>query len=85
MALGATRFQVLGMVLKQGITLTALGSAIGLSLAVVLSRTAASLLYGVSSTDAMTFVAVPAFLLTIALVACVVPHDVRHRWTRIAH
>jgi predicted permease len=73
MALGATRLQVLGMVLKQGITLTAVGSAIGLSLAVVLSRTAASLLYGVSSTDAMTFIAVPSFLLTIALVACGVP------------
>jgi predicted permease len=73
MALGATRSQVLGMVLTQGIALTAVGSAIGLSLALVLSRTAASLLYGVSSTDATTFVAVPAFLLAIALVACAVP------------
>jgi ABC-type antimicrobial peptide transport system permease subunit len=73
MALGATRAQVLGMVLKKGIALTAVGSAIGLSLAAVLSRTAASLLYGVSSTDAITFITVPAFLLTIAVVACVAP------------
>ena len=53
--------------------LTLAGSAIGLALALALSRTAASLLYGVSPTDALTFVLVPVFLLLIALAACLVP------------
>ncbi len=73
MALGARRAQVLGMVLKQGLLLTGAGSAIGLGLALALSRVAASLLYGVSPTDAPTFILVPAFLLLIALAACLAP------------
>jgi len=59
MALGARRGQVLGMVLKQGLALTVVGSTIGLGLALVLSRVAASLLYGVSPTDTVTFIGVP--------------------------
>jgi putative ABC transport system permease protein len=73
MALGARQTQVLGMVLRQGLALTVTGSAIGLGLALALSRVAASLLYGVSPTDALTFLLVPAFLLLIALSACLVP------------
>jgi predicted permease len=73
MALGARRGQVLGAVLKQGLLLTAIGSAIGVGLALALSRIAASLLYGVSPTDTVTFIAVPALLLFIALLACLVP------------
>jgi len=73
MALGAKRSEVLAMVLEQGLTLTLVGSAIGLGLALLLSRTAASFLYGVSPTDPITFIAVPALLLLIALVACLVP------------
>ena len=70
---GRRRVQVVGMVLKHGLVLTAAGSAIGLALALVLSRTAASLLYGVSPTDTLTFIVVPVFLLLIALAACLVP------------
>jgi predicted permease len=73
MALGAGRAQVLGMVLKQGAALTLAGSVIGLGLALALSRMAATLLYGVSPTDTPTFVLVPALLLAVALVACLVP------------
>lgn len=73
MALGARRTQVLAMVLKQGLLLTLIGSAIGLVLALVLSRIAASLLYGVSPADPLTFIAVPLFLLSAALAACLVP------------
>ena len=73
MAMGARRVQVVGMVLKHGLVLTAAGSAIGLALALALSRTAASLLYGVSPTDTLTFILVPVFLLLIALAACLVP------------
>ncbi len=73
MAMGARRGQVLGMVLRQGLILTVIGSAIGLGLAIVLGRMASSLLYGVSPTDTLTFIMVPALLLLVALVACLVP------------
>ena len=73
MAMGARRGQVLGMVLKQGLILTVIGSAIGLGLAMALGRMASSLLYGVSPTDTLTFILVPALLLLVALVACLVP------------
>ncbi len=72
-ALGARRGQVLGMVLRQGLTLTVIGAAIGLGLALALSRMAASLLYGVSPTDTMTFLGVPALLIIVALTACLAP------------
>jgi predicted permease len=72
-ALGARRAQVLCMVLRQGLTLTAAGSAIGMAAALALSRVAAGLLYGVSPTDGLTFAAVPATLFAIATAACLVP------------
>jgi predicted permease len=72
-ALGARRAQVVGMVLRQGLALTAAGSAIGMAAALALSRITASLLYGVSPTDTLTFLAVPAMLWTIAAAACLVP------------
>lgn len=72
-ALGAGRGQVLGMVLRQGLTLTLAGAVIGMALALAASRAAASLLYGVSPTDRLTFVAAPLVLIAIAAVACLVP------------
>ncbi|WP_321476644.1 ABC transporter permease [uncultured Paludibaculum sp.] len=73
MALGARRTQVLGMILRQGLLLTLTGSAIGLCVALALSRVAASLLYGVSPTDTLTFLLIPALLVSIALTASVIP------------
>jgi predicted permease len=73
MALGARRGQVLEMVLKQGLGLTAIGSALGLGLSLALARVAASLLYGVSPTDTLTFIGVPALLVLFALMACLAP------------
>ena len=73
MALGARRGQVLGRVLRQGLVLTVDRLRDWPCLAFALSRVAASLLYGVSPTDTLTFVDVPALLLLIALVACLVP------------
>lgn len=73
MALGARRGQVFARVLRQGMILTCIGSAIGLGAALALGRVVASLLYGVSPADTLTFLAVPGFLLLIALVACLVP------------
>lgn len=73
MALGATRGQVLGLVLGQGLRLAAVGVVIGIVAALALSRVVASLLYGVSATDIATFVGVPVALAVIAMLATLVP------------
>jgi predicted permease len=73
MALGARPGSVLKMVLGQGLALTSVGLAIGLAIAVAVGRFAASLLYGISGTDRITFLTVPAVLLAAALVAIVLP------------
>ncbi|HZN12568.1 MAG TPA: FtsX-like permease family protein, partial [Blastocatellia bacterium] len=73
LALGAQTRDVLRLVIGQGLALVALGLAAGLAAAVALTRVMASLLYGVSATDATTFVALPLLLLAVALVACYVP------------
>ena len=73
MALGARPVSVLKMVLGQGLSLTGLGLAIGFAIAVAVGRFAASLLYGISGTDHITFVTVPAVLFAAALVAIVLP------------
>ncbi|MDP2997188.1 MAG: ABC transporter permease, partial [Bryobacterales bacterium] len=73
MALGAGQGGVLRMVLRQGLVLTAIGIAIGLAVALSVTRFAASQLYGISATDRVTFLVVPAVLLAVALVAILVP------------
>lgn len=73
MALGARPGTVLAMVLRQGLALTSVGLAIGLSIAVAVGRLSASLLYGISGTDLITFLVVPTVLVAAALVAIVIP------------
>ncbi|HEY6248961.1 MAG TPA: ABC transporter permease [Candidatus Angelobacter sp.] len=73
MALGAGRFNILRLVLNHGLTLTALGMLIGLAAAWALTRFLKSLLFGISSTDALTFVCVTLLLCTVALLACYLP------------
>jgi predicted permease len=73
MALGAERRDVLRLVLKEGMTLVAVGVVVGLTAAAAVTRLLASFLYGVSVTDAATFAAVPALLAGVALLACYVP------------
>jgi len=73
MALGARAGGVLRLVARQGLALTGIGVAIGLALALAVSRFAASLLYGVSATDPLTFIAVPVLLLAIAVLAVLLP------------
>jgi len=73
MALGASRADVLRLVLKQGITLTAAGLVIGLAGALALGRSLSSLLFGVGATDPLSFVAVSVVLLSVGLLASYIP------------
>lgn len=73
LALGAQVSDVLGLVLKQGMALALLGEAIGLAGAFALTRLMRGLLFGVTPTDATTFIVVGGVLTTIALVACYLP------------
>jgi putative ABC transport system permease protein len=73
LAIGADRSQVLGMVLRQGLSLTAVGIVVGLIGAFALTRLMQSLLYEVHPNDPITFVAVAAAVLVIALAASFLP------------
>jgi putative ABC transport system permease protein len=73
MALGARPFDVLKMVLGQGMKLSLAGIAAGLVTAVALTRVASSLLYGVSPTDPLTFLIISLILIAVAFVACYFP------------
>jgi putative ABC transport system permease protein len=72
-ALGATRENVLGLVLRQGAWLTGMGALAGLAGAFALTRLIASQLYAVKPTDPATFALVTVLLLGVALVAVLVP------------
>ncbi len=73
MALGASRNDVLRLVVGQGLRLTLVGVAIGLALALAASRVIAGMLYGVKTTDPVTFAAVSLVLIAVALLACYIP------------
>ena len=73
MALGAERSRIQLMVLRQGLELTGVGIVLGLIGAAAVTRVMASLLFGVSATDPVTFTAVPLVLLATAILACYVP------------
>ena len=76
MALGANRSKVLMMILRQGMTLTVIGIAIGLAGAYVLTKyleSLTSMLFGVEARDPWTFAAIAVLLSVVALVACLVP------------
>ena len=73
MALGARRWDVLRLVVRQGMMLVLLGLAIGLAGAFALTRVMSSLLFGVTAKDPLTFVAVAAVLSLVALLACYIP------------
>ncbi|HKP88122.1 MAG TPA: ABC transporter permease [Blastocatellia bacterium] len=73
MALGAQARDVLRLVVRQGMILTAIGVAAGLGASFILTRLMASLLYRVSTTDPATFAAIALILTAVALAACAVP------------
>ena len=72
-ALGARDNAVLGLVFAQGFRLAALGLLFGVTAAFALTRLMASMIYGVSSTDAATFFAVALLLASVAAAACYIP------------
>jgi predicted permease len=73
MALGAGQFDILRLILAGAGKLTLIGVAVGLVCALGLTRLMASLLYGVGPRDPLTFVAVPALLISVALLASYLP------------
>ena len=73
MALGAARADVLRLVVGQGLKLALGGIALGLAGALAATRVIASLLYGVSATDPMTFFVISLLLAAVAVVACLIP------------
>ena len=80
MALGARPADILGGVLRHGLTLAGLGLGTGLAAAFALSRLLSSLLFGVAASDLATYGAVSAILLAVAAGACWIP---ARRATRI--
>ena len=73
MALGARRFDVLKLVVRQGMLLTLVGVILGLTGAFALTRVMQSLLFGVTAKDPFTFAVVAALLSAVAFIACLVP------------
>src|SRR6202044_915851 len=73
LALGAVRWQIVGAIVKQSLLLAVGGSAVGLFVAALLMRFLRSFLFGVRALDPVTFCAVPALMLLLALVAAWVP------------
>ena len=72
-ALGATRADIVRLVVKQGVTVTVAGILCGVAGAFVLSRWMGTVLYGVTAHDLASFLAMPAVLVVVALAACYVP------------
>ncbi|HEX8088402.1 MAG TPA: FtsX-like permease family protein, partial [Blastocatellia bacterium] len=73
MALGASRGDVLKMIVRQGMMLTLIGVGVGLGVAFLVARVMSSLLFGVGAHDPATFIAIPAILAAVALGACFIP------------
>ena len=80
-AIGAQARDILGMMVREGLQLALAGLALGLAGALVVGRVGASLLFGVTATDPLTFAAVSATLVFVAGAACYLP---ARRATRIA-
>jgi len=79
-ALGASRVDILRMVLGQSIVIIGVGIVVGLGLALAATRLVSGFLVGVSPTDPATFVSVVALLTLVAVAACWLP---AHRATRV--
>jgi putative ABC transport system permease protein len=72
-ALGARKFDIFKLVLRQGMTLAIIGAAIGLALSFAVTRAVSSLLFNVSATDVAIFAEVSLLVLVVAFLACYLP------------
>jgi putative ABC transport system permease protein len=72
-ALGAARSDLIGLVMREGLTVTGTGLLAGVGGAMVLTRFMQGVLFGVAPLDAVSFVAAPALLAVVAAAACLVP------------
>ena len=72
-ALGAARSDLLGMIVKQGMILTAAGLSLGVIAAFSLTHLLGTLLYGVKSSDEISFAAAALIMLAVAFLACLIP------------
>ncbi|HZS05590.1 MAG TPA: ABC transporter permease [Blastocatellia bacterium] len=73
MALGARASDVMGMVIRQGMSLTLVGGVVGMALSLAVTRAMKNLLFGLSATDPVTYAGVALLLAMVALAACWVP------------
>jgi len=73
MALGADRRSVMGMVLRQGLTLTGVGLVAGIAVSFVVNRALGSMLFAIKPNDPLTFAGVASLIALVAAVACLVP------------
>lgn len=73
MALGAQKPAILAMILRRGLILSIVGSTVGVIGALALSRFLSGYLYDISTTDPVTFILVPLFVVAMALLACYIP------------
>ena len=73
LALGARRRDVLWLIVRQGLSLTLSGVALGLVVALALTRVLKNLLFGVSATDPTTFAGIALLLVSVAFIACYIP------------
>ena len=73
MALGANRYKVMRLVLRQGLRLSLIGIAIGLAISIAVTRVLSDLLYGIRPSDPLTYCFVTLFLLAVAIAACLLP------------
>lgn len=72
-ALGAGRPEIVALVLREGLVVTLAGIGVGLIASIALMQSISALLYGVTTRDAVTFVAVPLIVLVMAALACIAP------------
>jgi putative ABC transport system permease protein len=72
-ALGASPGQAARLIVKEGLLLTTIGLAVGLTICAITGRTVSHLLFGVTPTDAITWTAVIALLTAVSLGACWLP------------
>ena len=72
-ALGADRFDVLRLIILQALKLALAGELVGVLVALAVTRVMASMLFGISAVDPMTFAGVPLLLTAVALTACYIP------------